>query len=147
MATNHFSSLLFQLYSRFIITNYIVFMRSRNHYNQILQNENFQLKTQYNQIVSELNKTQLENNHLKHKLEVLENPLKIIRFLKQQNANLNREIINKNRIIQNMKNENKFNLENLSIISPAPIDQFPDNISDITNKSVSTSSILSSTTS
>lgn len=117
-------------------------MRSRNHYNQILQNENFQLKTQYNQIVSELNKTQLENNHLKHKLEVLENPLKIIRFLKQQNANLNREIINKNRTIQNMKNENKFNLENLSIISPAPIDQFPDNISDITNKSVSTSSIL-----
>ena len=120
-------------------------MRSRNHYNQILQNENFQLKTQYNQIVSELNKTQLENNHLKHKLEVLENPLKIIRFLKQQNANLNREIINKNRTIQNMKNENKFNLENLSIISPAPIDQFPDNISDITNKSVSTSSILPST--
>lgn len=119
-------------------------MRSRNHYNQILQNENFQLKTQYNQIVSELNKTQLENNHLKHKLEVLENPLKIIRFLKQQNANLNREIINKNRTIQNMKNENKFNLENLSIISPAPIDQFPDNISDITNKSVSTSSILPS---
>ena len=122
-------------------------MRSRNHYNQILQNENFQLKTQYNQIVSELNKTQLENNHLKHKLEVLENPLKIIRFLKQQNANLNREIINKNRVIQNMKNENKFNLENLSIISPAPIDQFPDNISDITNKSVSTSSILPSTSS
>lgn len=122
-------------------------MRSRNHYNQILQNENFQLKTQYNQIVSELNKTQLENNHLKHKLEVLENPLKIIRFLKQQNANLNREIINKNRTIQNMKNENKFNLENLSIISPAPIDQFPDNISDITNKSVSTSSILPSTSS
>jgi hypothetical protein len=73
--------------------------------------------------------------------------LKIIRFLKQQNANLNREIINKNRIIQNMKNENKFNLENLSIISPAPIDQFPDNISDITNKSVSTSSILPSTSS
>lgn len=122
-------------------------MRSRNHYNQILQNENFQLKTQYNQIVSELNKTQLENNHLKHKLEVLENPIKIIHFLKQQNANLNREIINKNRIIQNMKNENKFNLENLSIISPAPIDQFPDNISDITNKSVSTSSILPSTSS
>lgn len=122
-------------------------MRSRNHYNQILQNENFQLKTQYNQIVSELNKTQLENNHLKHKLEVLENPLKIIRFLKQQNANLNREIINKNRTIQNMKSENKFNLENLSIISPAPIDQFPDNISDITNKSGSTSSVLPSTSS
>lgn len=122
-------------------------MRSRNHYNQILQNENFQLKTQYNQIVSELNKTQLENNYLKHKLEVLENPLKIIRFLKQQNANLNREIVNKNRTIQNMKSENKFNLENLSIISPAPIDQFPDNISDITNKSGSTSSILPSTSS
>lgn len=114
-------------------------MRSRNHYNQILQKENFQLKTQYNQIVNELNKTQLENNNLKHKLEVLENPIKIIHFLKQQNANLNREIINKNRTIQNIKNENKFNLENFTIISPAPIDQFPDNISDITNKSVSTS--------
>ncbi len=112
-------------------------MRKNTHYN-VLQNENFQLKTQYNKLVSQLNELQMENTNLKSKLQVLENPSKIVYFLKQQNAGLNREIINKNTIIHKLKNDNKFNYDNFSVISPLPIDQFSDNISDITCKSGST---------
>ena len=112
-------------------------IRKNTHYN-VLQNENFQLKSQYNKLVNQTNELQLENTEMRNKLQVLENPRRIVNFLKQQNAGLNREIINKNKIIHNLKNDNKFNYDNFSVISPLPIDQFSDNISEITCKSTST---------